>query len=245
VPRILITYLLKAASVAVPLFLPWLVRVPGLDHLGEDADKKLGALVALSLLVILLVVDLTEHAVPRLRAQRVRDEYLDEIIKEHFRRGRKHLRFNVMMAKRRWYFLWLARAFHWTASKNFDPGQHHDARLWLGAWQGVAGRALAEEEVLFVDFRKQNSTAPPSWWPWNNPFKLTRWQIERTKNLVAILSVPILMRRGTTGNESYVAVGVFNIDAVSEEGANWLASKWPELKKPLMRVGTLVAAFGG
>lgn len=236
--RIVLGYLLKAAVVAVPLLLPFFVAFA-----TPANEKAIGAAVSVLMLTAILTLDLVEHAIPRYRAQKVREEYLNELVRGKFKRASSHLRFNVMMARRRWYFLWLLRTFEWTASKNFEPGQHHDARLWLGCWQGVAGKTLQEQTALFVDFRKLPAVTP-SRWPWSNPFKLARWQLRRTRNVVAILSVPLLVERGSGGGRRYVPVGVFNVDAVTTQGADWLAAHCEELKKPLMRSGVLMAAFG-
>jgi hypothetical protein len=224
--------------VAGPLLLPLFVTfgVKGVD------EKVLGAALSLILLTIVLVVEVFDYAIPRLRSQKFRDEYLNQLVADRFKKSARHLRFNVMMARRKWYVLWTFRHFYWEASKGFDPGQHLDVKVRFAEWQGVCGATLRSQKPQFVDFRHLPKTEP-HWLPWKNPYRLFRWQVERTRDVLAIGSVPLLVKRGTGTNPHYRVVGVLNVDAVSPEGAQWLAKNWDALKKPLLQAGTLLAVL--
>lgn len=236
--RILLGYLMKMGVVAAPVLLPFFVRF-GADSLDE---KKAGALISCALLTVVFGFDIVDHALPRLHAEKFRAAYLREVVNKHFEGSAEHLRFNLMLARRRWFVLWLFRVFHWSASIGFDRGRHHDARLCLAEWQGVCGQALRAERPVFTDFRGLPKTEP-HWRPWKNPSWLFRWQAIRTRDVLVICSIPLLVERGTPGNPIFRAVGVLNIDAVSGEGADWLKANWRELASPMMDLGGLLAVL--
>ena len=82
--------------------------------------------------------------------------YLEEKRKEWREKLGKEVRINIMYARRRWYFLWLARAFEWTWNNGFDPPAGHiDANMWICEFQGVCGKAFRTMKPQTVYFDEQ------------------------------------------------------------------------------------------
>jgi hypothetical protein len=239
VKRLVLAYMAKAAAIAAPVLAPHFVSIPWI----RGDEKLTGVYLSLFLLAVIFLFDAFERGLPALDAAKFRDEYVERFVKKYFKLGKRHLRFNVMVARRRWYFLWLTGAFEWTASRGFDPGVHHDAKMWLGTWQGVAGEALREEKTSFVDLRTTPEMARHPVRIWKNPFGLTLRQLRKTRHVLAILSVPMVVKRGMGGNPSLTATGVINVDAVSAQGAEWLSRNWERLGRSLEEAGTLLGSI--
>ncbi len=242
--RLFFGYLAKALLVAVPLLTPQFASVPYVRQMaivGGD-EKKAGALLSLVVLGLVFVYEAAERGIPRLDAARLRDDYLRQLVKKLPPEVARQLRFNVMIARRRWYMLFIGREFQWTASRGFDLC-HRDVKLWLAAWQGVCGAAFRDQQVKFVDLRGVPPLEASCWKFWQNPFRLFKWQLQRTQHVQAILSVPMVLKRGDGGNPSFVKVGVINVDAVTNDGAEFLAANWEQMRKPLLEAGALLGAI--
>ena len=54
-------------------------------------------------------------------------------------------------------------------------------------------------------------------------FRLFSRQLRKTRHVRAVLSVPIFEQRLPSPNPRFRAIGVFNIDAVTDEGSDWLS----------------------
>lgn len=191
------------------------------------------------LLVALFLVELRKEAHARKGRAAILDDYLDSVLSNVEGHLSTNLRVNVMVASR-WPLVFV-RTFQWRASRGFAPGAHRDARLWLTEYQGVAGLAFRAEAIQWYDLR----TAPqftPSIWPWRNPFFLTRGQYQKTEVVKAVLSIPLVKRSGSSTNPVYERVGVLNVDAISDEGADWLAANQREVSEQLLGAGALMAA---
>jgi hypothetical protein len=240
--RIFSNNLFKAISVATPLLAPLAVRVPALAWLKNDV---LRASASLAILAVIFFFEGRDLYVAQLKGRDFRAEYMKEVTKPIADRIGKDLRFNVMYARRRWYFLWLARDFEWDEEQlGFTPGRFHfDQKLWLTEWQGVCGQALRKESVAFAELP---GASQPHWLPWRNPYGLFRGQVLATTHVRAVLSVPMLLKR--KGMQP-LAVGVINVDAVSDDGVDFLAdeySAWEadgqgEVVPKLLAAGSMLA----
>jgi hypothetical protein len=115
------------------------------------------------------------------------------------------------------------------ANAGFDPafGANADAHFWIWGFQGVCGRALKKGYPQFSDLR--GGSSPDPWWrtpfPSRRNFRLFRWQLQKTAHVKAILSVPISIPNDSSVNPKSHIVGIVNLDAVSEDGANWLKNE--------------------
>lgn len=153
------------------------------------------------------------------------------------------LRLNVLYVRGFWFCSW----FKWVANYGYTDSAAiaPDLHMLLASWQGVAGVAVASRKPQWATLWADK---PPSFtfaqrWAFGNRFRLWGSQLDRTADVRAVLSIPLVRRLGGSHNPRGKVVGVMNLDAITEAGANWLAdpSKRDQLLKFLADHGGLLA----
>jgi len=149
-----------------------------------------------------------------------------------------------MKSRRLWCFPFVKR-FVWTWNKHFDrEGQHRDSGLFLTTLQGACGQAYRREEPIYLDLRR-GEPQECSWfrrWFSQPHFGLLPWQLRKTAHVKAILSIPVLLKKhNREGNSSFRPVGVINIDATTEEDADYLAAEERKLARYFRDFGIVLA----
>jgi hypothetical protein len=233
----LIAYVLKLLIAITPFFVVPLVIKEEADHpflasiLGADKtnikDRAIAFFTVLDL-TLLAVYEMAAHFLPQRQAKKVADAFVgtlfDDFGKVISGQGMKlgpDIRINVMFVRRSAFTLFFRR-FVWFANRGFDGG-HRDNGLFLFVGQGICGRAFLERQTLSVDLRTIDKSKVPVW-PCRENFWLLPWQRKCTAHLTAILTIPIFAELHEGPMTSYKRVGVINIDAVSEIGAERLLS---------------------
>ncbi|HZR25537.1 MAG TPA: hypothetical protein VFA59_18215 [Vicinamibacterales bacterium] len=171
-----------------------------------------------------------------------RQDYLEQISKSDWRKKQhipKSVRINVMYRR----FWWVLPIFYFDFvwQDGFDAADR-DGSLKLFFFQGVCGRAYRAKNAVFIDMRTQRR--PEGFrerWLLGNQFHLWRWQIRKTNNIKAILSIPMLERYGTKGKEKFRCVGLINLDSNTDAGADHLAGHVKDLSVFFAKYGTLIA----
>jgi hypothetical protein len=167
-----------------------------------------------------------------------RHDFLQEVCRAEWRkrgRLRSDIRINVMYLRWRFFFRVIWR-------DGFQPSDR-DFGVRLMIWQGVCGKAARRKEAVFVDFRSmpQESGTFANRWLLGNKFRLFGWQLKKTRDLKAILSVPIYETVGQLEKAHEICVGVINVDTKTDAGATHLAGKTRDLAVFLAKHGTLIA----
>jgi hypothetical protein len=226
---------------------PWIAAHFGWAQLSDETRK-----VAFSLfgVLVLAIWDFVDFYIPREHLRRFGKDYCDKLAKTlrerpaPFPKMGEDIRLNVLYVRGLWLFSW----FKWVANYGYTDNATiaPDLHLLLAKWQGVAGVAVAsckpQWATLWTD-------APPSSfsfaqrWAFQTKFKLWGPQFERTAEVRAVLSIPLVRRLGGYHNPRGKVVGVMNLDAITEPGAAWLADpqKRGELLKFLADHGGLLA----
>jgi hypothetical protein len=225
---------------------PWIAEHLGWAGLSDETRKGAFSLFGV---LLLAVWDFVDFYIPREHLRRFGKDYCDKLAKTlrerpaPFPKMGEDLRLNVLYVRGFWlcsWFKWVAN-YGYTDSATIAPDLH----LWMAKWQGVAGVAVAsckpQWATLWTD-------TPPSFgfaqrWAFRNKFKLWGPQLDRTVEVRAVLSVPLVRRLGGSHNPRGKVVGVMNLDAITEAGAAWLADpqKRSELLKFLADHGGLLA----
>jgi hypothetical protein len=247
--RLILEYIARALPVAAPLLIPkdyppvsWVIKA--LEHfkIPKPADSQLQAIVALCGLVLVFGFDVYNLYIPKQDSRRFGKAFFDRMVKDFTDQGApkfgRDLRMNVLLLR------WPKRLgrfnilpLRWVANVGFDPafGVNADAHFWIWGFQGVCGRALRKGFPQFSDLRteKPRDATWSLFFPSRENFRLFRWQIRRTGHLKAILSVPINRPDDSPTNPRLRIVGVVNLDAVSDDGADWLKKEREQTTKYL------------
>jgi hypothetical protein len=255
--RLLVKFLAQAAIVAWPLVLPVLLGFSFVQSLPfrlvVDGKTELepGVRILLSLLGLAaaFAYDTYEYYEPRRRAERFNKEYVETVVFEEFRQSVEagnvelgdDVRINALMARRPptvfpRYFSWLV----WDGY-SYSQGLHPDQGMWLLGRQGLSGQVLKRKKILDIDLRSSPVPTFTERYLTGDRFRLRWWQLDQTKHLTYILSVPMLKTTSPKPKLREKVVGVFNIDAVSDEGATWIAQNREKLGKFLRRHGKVLA----
>jgi len=250
-------------AIAPLVTLPWsLVDLIGYERLADDriSTRIVGIAVIgpktqvelklrLSLVFMALVVSssidvisqIAEVYLPRQRLQDFRGDFLEQRKREWtelLSQEAEHVRVNVMFARRPWHFPF-ARRLYWTWSTGYNPPDHHrDANLAFWEWQGVCGAALRQERPLLADFRKAPARSQSQFW--KNDFRLGPKQFRRTRDVQAVLSIPLYAKVGREA-PAWKAVGVINLDSSSAIGAELLIRNQQKLTKYFVPIGMSIA----
>ena len=232
---IVVKFVLKLGTVVAPFLVVPLIAthchdtswIRELFGTGEDkakVEKMVSASFSTFNLVCIAIYESYAHLWPRVQSKRFASSYVNNVIDAFAKSIEPHglrlgydLRVNVLFAKRCWILL-LTR-FAWFANRGFLGG-HHDDEMWMLTLQGLCGRAFRRKETLAVDLR--NVSPSTKWWPSAENLWLFRWQRKKTRHLKAILSIPLFRRTETEAMTHHKVVGVVNVDAVSDKGAEWL-----------------------
>ena len=209
-----------------------------------EIEMKLRAAVTLAGVGLLLISGYFDAYLPSRTLVSFRHDFLEQICKAEWRkrgRLRSDIRINVMYLRWRWYMPF-GRSFEMVWKDEFDASDR-DARLRLFIWQGVCGMAARRRQAAFVDFSETPLEVEgfAAKWLLQNRFRLWKWQIRKTRNLAAVLSIPIFEKRGPKGQEIEKCVGVINLDAKTDAGAKHLAEKDKDLALLFAKHGTLIA----
>ena len=189
--------------------------------------------VALGLSILSEVFDVY---IPKRRLEGFRALYLDEQRSKWVVQLGQQVRVNVMFVHRPVYVLFVARRLRWVWHDGYRPPNHEGVNLCFWSWQGLCGRALRREKAQFVDLR----ATPLRVGVLFDNFKMGPFKRRRTASLKAVLSVPIFESRGGDA-PGWRCIGVFNLDAVEEAGADLLAKNWHDLAQYFTDLGMVVA----
>jgi len=236
--RLIFEYLARALPVAVPLLLPkhyppvsWASNL--LVYLGfqKPPDDQLGAAVALFGLILVFIFDFFNLYLPMQKTRQFGDAFFERIVQDFEQNNAPRfgtdLRLNVMFLRKPR----LLGRFHpfplrWVANRGFNPafGAARDLHIPLWGFQGVCGRTLRKRLPQFADFRMHqlDDSCSSAFFPLRANYRLFRWQIRRTEHVKAILAVPICLPDGGPPNPRLKIIGVMNLDAISDAGAEWI-----------------------
>jgi hypothetical protein len=233
--RIVAKFVLKLAMVVSPLALIPFVSNHCRDSallrllLGDkpeagSVEKLVGIFLGGISITVMTVYESFAHLWPRVQAKTFAFNYVgnlfDKFAKSIDSNGVRmggDIRVNVLFVKLCRFLL--LRRFTWFANRGFIGGQK-DNDLWMLTWQGLCGKAFRSENTLATDLR--HTRLSDRWWPCPGNLWLFPWQREKTRHLKAILSIPIFRTTKSDAMTRHKAVGVINIDAVSDRGAEWL-----------------------
>jgi hypothetical protein len=165
------------------------------------------------------VLDLVNHQFPLWQLTKFRRVYLDSSVKPKWEELQKKygdtIRINIMVARRRWWSLWLYGSFEFDYPLGFStPNQHRDMKLHLLWHQGVAGAAYKEGQP------KAEYLAPGGQSPNGKPlWRLWQGQAEKTSHVRWVLSVPMFKEAKQGEPEKPKVRGVINIDVTDDATA--------------------------
>jgi hypothetical protein len=244
--RIVLGHIFKLLIAVAPFaIVPWWMRHrdwwPALAAVVHDdkatAEKLIVSGLTVADLLVLSLYEFFAHVRPRMDGRAFGRSYTQRLFDEFSAKCReagltlgRDVRVNVMIL--RW---WLV--FRWFANKGFVGG-HRDDSLVLLRFQGICGHAFRHEKLVAVDFR--TAARPSRWKPWHN-FWLWPWQCTNTGHLTAIVSIPIFREAKDGAMTRHRAVGVVNIDAVSDAGADWILKEKEALKNFFGPSGMVIA----
>jgi hypothetical protein len=216
----------------------WLWQLTGPK---QTVELKLRLIVSTIALVGVFTAEIFDLYLPDRQRRQFRAEYFAEKQGEWQKKLGQDVRINIMFAHRLWFFPFL-RVFRWGwRSDNYSPPEgHFDANILLTEWQGVCGLAFRARDAKFIDFR--NSPTPVlRWWqrwpPWNR-FHLWPSQLRKTAKLRYVVSIPIMKEKA---NGSWTAVGVINLDSISDSGADVLDKNRNKLIEYFVKSGKILA----
>jgi hypothetical protein len=213
-----------------------------------------------------LVTDYVNAELPAKRLREFRTKYLDGEYEHHWAKQLGNdCRMNVMYIRRPVWTLWLLPVWEWAWHANHGNGCP-DTNLFLFTFQGASGAALKEMRAHPDRFQAplvhvSDLQQPPSgrlarwfgrsawkarfsWKAWKDSYFMTNRQIERTNQVVSILSVPILLKTKTKAGATKVTpVGLVNLDATSATGAQLLSTNRQALADHFTQIGTYLGSL--
>lgn len=234
---IIFKYALKLIVVVAPLAcVPYVAKhchdsavlafILGPSPERSTIERFVAAIFASVSIMVMTVYESIMHLWPRTQVRNFAEAYVknalddfEEEIAESGLRMATDLRVNVLFA--RWH------RFVWFANRGFT-GCHHDNNLWILRWFGLSGNALKEKNTIAVDLRGR--TPSGGRWPRRENLWLFSWQARKTRHLKAVVSIPIFKETKKGAMTHHKAVGVINVDAVSDAGAEWILSNGPALE---------------
>ena len=246
--KVAFRYLLQGVFTLAPFWSGLLTKTMGWN---EPADLVVRTLVAFAILSVSFVYDAADFAAPALRAHELGKKFVARIEKGVSPKQvgvslGADIRVDVLVLGSPLPLLPLRLVFKWFANPGF-VGQHADNGMFLWRWQGLSGLARAERKSMFVDSAGLTKITAAAGWRSKEGLYLTKRQCRTTAHLRAILSVPLLREVQRKGSllKKWKAVGVINVDAVSENGATWLVANRSLLEAYLLEEGALLADLIG
>jgi hypothetical protein len=251
VSRLIFRYLAQALFVLSPFIAPIALQQPRLRALvvqlfgtATPPPEQTRAAISFVFLATVFVYDALDLYIPRESRRRFRNRYLKARFAELQENLHTDVRINVMFVRRRWFLAFIPY-FEWTANHGFKAGRDRDNKLGFFIWQGVCGKAYRSGLVTWEDLRgSRNDWTRMNWgekFLFRNQYALAYWQLAKTRSVKGILSVPIFRQKGEHPNADWRAVGVINVDAITTEGADWLAANHPEWRDFFLDLGTTLA----
>jgi hypothetical protein len=214
----------------------------GLVHLGmltaskDVFDLEISVVVTVLAISGICLVEFIDLYLPKRDLERFRTEYLDNEHVEWESQIGKGVRINVMYARRPWYALWVTKRLVWVWGLGYVPPDHRDQGLCFWTWQGVCGRAFRQEKAIFADLRNFSPQGRKRWY--NNEFRISPRMCDKTKDVQAILSVPMFDHRD---DDKWVCVGTINLDTLDPKTATVLAQNQKELARYFSKIGIWLA----
>ena len=240
-----------APFLLVPLVLEMVGTHPSLARLGktsQDVQRSLIGILTVADVGVLAMHEWFTHLLPRRQRKKAFEAFFEMLIKQFEVKAKEHdlaigedIRINVMFVRRSLLTLYFGRRFIWCANRGFD-GSHRDNRLFLMAWQGLCGQAFRERKTLSVDLRNQPNGAV-GFLPSKATFGLYGPQVSKTRHLKAILTIPIFAEFKDGAMSDLQPVGVINIDAISDVGAERLLANEKRLDTFFKENGRILAIF--
>ncbi len=215
-----------------------------IDGPKPGVEMQLRVILTMLGIGLLIVSGYVDAYRPSRTLEGFRHDYLEELNKSQFRKSgvvSKAIRINVM------YLYWrLHRPFNRTFEmvwRNGFEAHHRDRHVKMFIWQGVCGTAARGKESVFIDFRREpmDDGTFASRWLLRNKYRLFPWHIKKTCAIKALLSIPMIEMRGKKGAERAVCVGVINLDACTDAGANELAKRSKHYSEYFLQHGSLIA----
>lgn len=218
------------------------------DGTKESVELKVRLILSIIAIIILLLFEIFDLYLPLRSLENFRKTYLETCWKDWEKNLNKDVRINIMYARRKWYFLWLASVFEWSWNKGFEsPNKFRDANIWLCEFQGVCGLAFRSGDPKSIYFPSQNhsstnSSSSSSIISSTGGFNLFPWQKSKTEHLLAVISIPLL-RKTDGSSPSVKVVGVINLDASTDKGRDFLQRNEDKLVEYFIRYGKILAAL--
>jgi len=236
--RLILEYVARMLPIALPLFLPT-DYLPSHAHiralfaaigLSDPTDAQVRGVGAMVGLMLVFVFDFFNLYLPKEEARRFAKLFFDRLVYEFSDEDApafgSDLRMNVLFIRAPRWIGKRILPLRWAANVGFAPafGNNSDAHFWIWGFQGVCGRAIRKGFPQFSDLRGEIMYDRWSSMviPWRVNFRFFRWQIRRTAHVKAVLSVPIHAQTAPSPNPKMRLLGVVNLDAVSDGGADWL-----------------------
>jgi hypothetical protein len=195
----------------------------------DECKAEVRLKLLLAAFVFKFVLDTINHQFPLWQLTKFRRVYLDSSVKSKWEelraKYRDCIRINIMVARRRWWLLWLYGSFDFEYPLGFStPNQHRDMRLHLWWHQGVAGAAFRSEQPK-VEYLPPGAAASSGTAAWG----LSSAQRKKTDHVRWVLSVP-MYREGKPGEaERPKVTGVINIDVTDDDVARRLLADTAEV----------------
>jgi hypothetical protein len=211
-----------------------ILGIAALTGRKDQVEFNLRIAIAAFLFAVSIVTEWKTVGQPLERVRTFRKTYLDN----EYDKGWKTslgagIRLNVMYLRKGLFF-----RSAW--NKGFAPPKYHwDAGMVLLRWQGVAGQAFqlantGASRGLGFGYAEYDLGNPDVM----KTFRLTRGQLNRTKHVLAVLSIPMLRKITTReGGEKFKCVGMINVDAVTTDAAKVIKNNEAALIEAFAQVG--------
>jgi hypothetical protein len=172
-------------------------------------------------LALVVVMDILDIYLPARKMKDTRKNYMGlkgDLFKEKIKS--KDLRISIWYLRRPWYWpLWKTFKLDWKTG--FAAPIDKDLKVRLAPWQGVSGLAFrSREPKILPSTISINSLNWPEKWLLMNEHRMAHWQLEKVAAVTGLISIPMLVVRE---NKPDKAVGVINVDSVTEAGAKYIA----------------------
>ncbi len=195
----------------------------------DECKSEARLILVLGAFFLKFVFDLVNHQFPLWQLTKFRRVYLDSSVKPKWDELQKKygecIRINIMVARRRWWCLWLYGSFDFEYPLGFStPNNHHDMKLHLLWFQGIAGEAFRKGQPLakYIPPGPPGPTYESRWW-------LTAGQARKTAHVRWVLSVPMFVEAKAGEVEKAQARGVINVDVTDDTVARDLGARPTEV----------------